>query len=393
MFATRLARPHSLACLMSLSITGGMAYSVMGSPSAACASKPSVRVASYNLLSSNYSDPREMKKCDPADLVWSTRLQRLQDKLSTEIKQDAVIGIQELSQTWASGLLPFFFREGYHVLTAHYGGKHSGYMGVAMAWPGKTYEALETNVEKISDLGAWPTRPKNSTLSWIMSIPSRIVSLFVRSKEPYDPWMTAKGRSNQLAMVRLKDRATGATFWVGSYHMPCLFGTPEKRQTMVMHAYLALKALQDKAARTGDPYVLLGDFNFQPGQAPYKLITEGRLDKLHEDFPQLPSYATDDIKAAWALEDLKPMRSAYATVNGREPECTTNAWMHHLDSKTSEESVKTFTETLDYIFCSEHWQPVSVRPLPSRDELATIPSFPTASEPSDHMMIGARIAL
>jgi len=338
-----------------------------------------VRVATYNLLSSHYSDPREMKKCDPADLVHSTRLQRLQDKLQTETNLDALIGVQEMSQTWASGLLPFFFRQGYHVVTANYGGKPSDYMGVGIAWPAKKYEALETRVEKVSDVGKWPSTPKQSTASWLL--------------EKYDPWITAKGRSNQNAMVRLKDRDTGATFWVASYHMPCLYGTASKRQTMVMHAYLALKTLQNKAALTGDPCVLMGDFNTQPGQSAYRLITEGRLDRLSEDFPKLPPNTNDELQKLWLMEDLKPMRSAYATVNGSEPECTTHAWMHHLDSKQSEDSVKAYTETLDYIFYSDNWKAESVRPLPPKSALEGIKSFPTAEEPSDHMMLGARLGL
>lgn len=334
-----------------------------------------------------------MKRCDPADLVQATRAQRLQDRLNSEVKQDAIIGIQELSQTWASSLLPFFFRENYHVITANYGPKGSDYMGVAIAWPAKLYEALETRVEKLSDVGKWPQTKKQSTLNWILSLPSLFLNLFRTPKETFDPWQSARGRSNQIAMVRLRDRETGVTFWVASYHMPCLFGSAEKRQTMVMHSYLALKTLQSKADRTGDPYVLLGDFNLQPGQSSYKLITEGKLDQADEDFPKLPASATDDLRELWAMKDLKPMRSAYAVVNGSEPEFTNHAWQHRLDSKQSEDSVQSFTETLDYIFLSEKWKAESVRPLPSKASLGNIKSFPTASEPSDHIMLGARISL
>ena len=37
-------------------------------------------------------------------------------------------------------------------------------------------------------------------------------------------------------IAKLKAKSTGATFVVGTYHMPCLFGTDEKCQTMVRDA-------------------------------------------------------------------------------------------------------------------------------------------------------------
>ena len=52
-----------------------------------------------------------------------------------------------------------------------------------------------------------------------------------------------------------------------------------------------------------------------------------------------------------------------------------------------------FTDTLDYIWISDHWDVKSVMDLPNRESLVDVKSFPTVSEPSDHLMIGATLQL
>lgn len=51
------------------------------------------------------------------------------------------------------------------------------------------------------------------------------------------------------------------------------------------------------------------------------------------------------------------MRSAYVVANGVEPDFTNNAIIKDLPQ---------FTETLDYIFISEHWNVDSVLQIPRR---------------------------
>ena len=80
---------------------------------------------------------------------------------------------------------------------------------------------------------------------------------------------------------------------------------------------------------------------------------------------------------------MKPMRSAYAVQNGKEPDFTNYA--HSRDSEP-------FIDTLDFIFLSEQWKVASVMELPHRDDSKG--PFPNldANEPSDHVMIAATVS-
>lgn len=77
-----------------------------------------------------------------------------------------------------------------------------------------------------------------------------------------------------------------------------------------------------------------------------------------------------------------PLSSAYVTATGREPDFTNYA-------KVQNEPV--FIETLDYLFHSKGWRVDSVLPLPHRDAVAG--PLPNESEPSDHILVSAKMTL
>jgi len=60
-----------------------------------------VRVATYNVLSSALASPSHFTKCRPEDLAAAARLPRVLAKLQAEVDRDAVICLQEVSLTWA----------------------------------------------------------------------------------------------------------------------------------------------------------------------------------------------------------------------------------------------------------------------------------------------------
>ena len=72
---------------------------------------------------------------------------------------------------------------------------------------------------------------------------------------------------------------------------------------------------------------------------------------------------------------------------GAEPELTNFARTAH--------QAEVFAATLDYIWLSRgQWRVREVRPLPSRAEVELEnASFPSASEPSDHLLISAELEL
>jgi hypothetical protein len=77
------------------------------------------------------------------------------------------------------------------------------------------------------------------------------------------------------------------------------------------------------------------------------------------------------------------MRSAYHVAHGHEPEFTNFA-------QSMKDSVP-FIDCLDYVFISPHVAVRSVPALPGREQVSG--PFPTALEPSDHLLLSVDLAL
>jgi 2',5'-phosphodiesterase len=151
-------------------------------------------------------------------------------------------------------------------------------------------------------------------------------------------------------------------------------------QVMVAHATLLMQHAQRFAG--GLPFVVAGDFNVKPHDACYKVITEG---SIPDDHPQSPTHAGPaPWDSAWRPAVSPPLRSAYRDALGREPGFTNFA-----RTKGQEAS---FCECLDYVFMSPEWTVRDVVGVPETPPEG-VESFPTAREPSDHILIGAELLL
>eukprot|EP01051_Picozoa_sp_SAG22_P024118 SAG22_NODE_6542_length_841_cov_1.377358_2_plen_96_part_01 len=89
--------------------------------------------------------------------------------------------------------------------------------------------------------------------------------------------------------------------------MPCLYGSDEKCQVMVLHAAWLMQLGQRWAA--GDPLVVAGDFNIKPEDPTYQLIANGALPQRHPQHP--PPAPGEGADLGWKPV-MRPMRSAYA---------------------------------------------------------------------------------
>jgi len=118
--------------------------------------------------------------------------------------------------------------------------------------------------------------------------------------------------------------------------------------------------------------VIAGDFNFYPHDSPYQLIHSGELPPEHSENP------------GGRFKAFSKMRSAYK-ICGSEPEFTA------LGCKTG----KSYSEVMDYIFVSCEWQVAHVKDVGRLKDLLNsgVKCFPTESEPSDHVAIGATLYL
>lgn len=364
-----------------------------------------LRVVSYNVLSSHLASPSHFSTLDPEHLDAANRLPKLLDKLQQEMdnnnnkipeeepRRSTIFCLQEVSYDWCGALHVFFANRGYHVVSGLYGPSYNGYMGVVTAYPTATLETVTVDISRLADTYErdWPEPvPPPSTLSKLWSQAStRFWGLVSsqnqqQSKPLEDPWRLAQRRSNVLLTIVFKDKSSGCCFGVGNYHMPCAFYNPP---AMTLHADLCVAHVQRVAAayssisRSSVPYIVAGDFNLNPRDPAYQLLTTGTLDVNSPGFPHLPGGIP-----VWQPTLREPVQSAYKWHTGSEPDFTNYALTQGME--------KPFVETLDYIFVSsnDNVQVESVLALPHRTNVKDGP-FPNAQELSDHILIAANLCI
>jgi len=335
----------------------------------------------YNVLSNYLVHPGFLKRCPAADLESGVRLSRVQEKLTRPLVQRAVIGLQEVSSDWAGDLHVFFARHGYQVVFVPYGEAFNGRMGVLLAYPSDRFVAESIRLHHVGD--SLPETPSLAPITPPHLSPHGVLSaagmaevlgihrdaLDLQSRyAPQGPtvevlnprqdreWGLAVRRQNVAVLARLRPVSGDlGAFCVGVYHMPCLFRCMEERQTQNIHVLALRTALAGMAKTETEPCVLLGDFNIKPGGSAYDLLTGAVLG--HAEAPDTARY-----RRIYSEFQLK---SAYAAYHGAEP----GPW------------------TLDYIWMSEGCR---VLECPKLDPATQRPS---ATEPSDHLMVEAVVEL
>lgn len=237
------------------------------------------RVVTYNVLSSHLAAPSWFTSCKPENLDQATRLTKVQNKLKPEIEQQSIICLQEVSTTWVGPLHRFFSAHGYHFITALYGNKRNGYMGVAMAVPTSKYDVKDVDITCIADTKRMPRvayKPPTLFTNVWKAISSWVVGLMIYwkfYKPPLDIWDNTLYRKNQMICARLEHKEQEEEFVVGTYHMPCMF-----ELTPVMMAHCALSSQHIQKYANDLPFIYTGDFNVKPHTPEYKLLTEGKVD-------------------------------------------------------------------------------------------------------------------
>lgn len=336
------------------------------------------KFTSYNVLSSHLCEPTYFTSCNPDWLSPAHRFDKLQQKLELEMKENAIISLQEVSHLWCGKLHAFFASNGYYFVPTSYGHKFNGYMGVGIAVPLAEYHIEDVDIVRVADTKKTPKKQRLGVVqNFIVQVQrffQQLGSLIGVYKKIESMWDNVLKRHNQMVCLRLHSRATGKSFVVGTYHMPCMFKKPS---VMVTHCALSAQYIQKFAK--GDPFVFMGDFNIKPKSSQYELLTQGDLEENHPDYP-VPMDESD----TWIPAVKPPLRSAYVT---HSPTKTEPDFTNYAKIRDDE----TFIETLDYIFHSDHWDVTAVRELPHRD---TVPGpLPIEDEPSDHILISADMTL
>lgn len=334
-----------------------------------------VRVTTYNVLSSKLCSPTYYCYNDPEHLDPDHRFQKLIRFLQSEVEKGTVLCLQEVSQEWAGPLHAWFQRHDYHVLISLYSSPFSGYMGSAICFPNNRFEARTMDIARVSDLKHWPNPPKKPFPERVVEAVLRRANAglrrILRRKPKFDDWAYSKERMNRLLVAKLKCKETEQELCVATYHMPCAFYAPK---VMNIHAALAAQRVQE-LAKTGSEdeceFIFCGDFNFKPGDAPYQMYIDGVLPEESSDYPHPPPW--DDWKPTLAA----PLRSAYREAHGKEPDFTNYA--------RSARNSEPFIGTLDYIFLSRNVGILEMPKLPLRNEVDG--PFPNETELSDHIKL------
>ena len=341
-------------------------------------SPATLRVCTYNCLSSHLGGPDWFTACHTDDLKPSTRLQRLLAKLEVEIAKDAVICLQEVSMTWSGTLVSFFAQRGYQWVGHLYGEFRNNYMGVGIAWPSRRWIPTDVNIVRVGDtlprIRA-PPRPKGfaGLVARLRDTYARVRQALTGDRPPMDDWTASQRRFNALVVAHLRCVRSGVNVAVACYHMPCAYYQPG---LMTIHAAAAAQKSITLAGST--PLVLCGDWNIKPDSAQYAMLTTGALD-VPTGHPALPVLPAGMAREAFKFTVPKQLRSAYAESHaGQEPD-----WTNWAVIKEQPE----FIETLDYIFVTSDIQVLSADDLPHRSTVQG--PLPNATEPSDHIMVCA----
>ena len=243
-----------------------------------------VKVTTYNVLSSSLSEPTYFTACTAENLDPHARLEKIRKKLQSEIDSKSIICLQEVSQEWAGNLYGYFLQQNYHFITALYGSKFDGYMGVAVAIPMDKYEVSNVDITRVADtktiLEKVPEKKPEGFIAESIDKLKRIWRSVVviwtgnRPKPTEDLWDMVRKRQNQMICTELQCKDTKKSFVVGTYHMPCAFRNPDM---MVVHSALSAQHVQNIAK--GKPHIYLGDFNFKPDSSCYSLMINGSISK------------------------------------------------------------------------------------------------------------------
>ena len=346
------------------------------------------RVVTYNLLSTKLAGPDYHVHCEAKYLATEYRWEKLQAKLLTEMKNNAIICLQEVSTEWLEKLTPFFNAQQYTIVGGTYGyAPYDGDMGVFVAYPHQSVKLEELRLSKPGrEIKKYTVKLLKSRyerfinyIFWMiivlfkfpvvrsMPFKDKLMKLIMKKE---DPWQKAIAKDNILLLCRFKSKPEAPSFCVATYHMPCNFTNPS---LMLIHSSIAVKMVASFAGK--DRYVFAGDFNLKPVDLGYKMITEGGSN-YNQAVERSP-----DLKVQWVASVEQPLMSAYKELNGKEPKFTNFSFC---------KGAPQFKDCIDYIFCSKGWKVTGVTPLP---EETVGEAYPGADEPSDHLMIGANLTM
>lgn len=290
--------------------------------------------------------------------AYNQRKRDVLDKIKGQFGNGSLLCLQEVTKDYYSDLKLLLAEYRYHMVssTPKY---YNRDRGEAIAYP-ERLAVVEENVNKLSDAMPWEVSSK--------------------ACQSDDRYACAKGRNIHVAFARFRDRETGAVFCVGSCHLLSRANTKTTATLQSLQSWYVVHEFQQFCGRHEG--VLAGDFNVShddPDVPVYKMITTAKYGrKLKENLNYLP--VPPGFPGKLLETKLRKMRSAYVTKLDHEPNFT---------GASSRE--KPYNS--DYIFLSTGWTVSDVIRIPEPTPKLLKLMGKAGPEPSDHLMLGATIAL
>lgn len=205
-----------------------------------------ISVTTYNILDRNLARS-ELFDVDARHLEPKKRLTLITETIQEDIAKESIITFQEVGRIFGkSKVFKELKKSGYVTLTAYTGEKRLG-MGTAIAYPSK-YKLVRHGRVRIGEKIPLPRDHEKSE--------HRTLKNPKGEDQDYSLFDFAKSRDQILLWAILKEKVTGAEFFVATYHMPCAYWWPS---VMLLHADTVLREVEKLA---GDlPIILAGDLN------------------------------------------------------------------------------------------------------------------------------------
>jgi len=202
-------------------------------------------------------------------------------------------------------------------------------------------------------------------------------------------------RENVAVLCHLKMKSNNQHFIVANTH---LLWNPKRGDLRVAQVKILFEELlsMKKAIREEVAIVICGDFNCTPDSKLYEFITKGELDITN--FNVLDSRENTGYGTVYTA--VSPSMASYLTQDSPKagvmvhPFKLYSAYTHNLTDSWVSTCHKKFSGNVDYIFVSEHLQPVKVSSLPTESEVkagALGVGLPNAHFHSDHLFLQAQL--
>lgn len=317
--------------------------------------KFAIRVITYNLLSPHYATQQQFPYTKPFYLDFQYRIDKTIKLLSSWIKVNFVICLQEVSKEWADILTNYFSDNNYGFVYDYYS---SGTLGIGIAYPNNHYDVMDINIFKSSDYIG-----KLSLDTLDENIAQQIAHASKSSNTMISIYFCAKYHGNDI----------GKRVMISNYHMPCKFMYEYFMTSHIVAILAQLELLQEHW--NVKSLVLAGDFNMVPDSNVYKQIT-GILDSKTAEHI-ITSFKKMDIDITKIFTSFN---SAHCVSQKKEPKYT-NVCLKETNS---------FVDCIDYIFINENVSVMScMTGLTVSDPYTT--SYPNGLCPSDHIPLSASL--